>query len=72
MFGDAFNLIVTAWNGTIDKIWSIFDALGAWNYVLGVIFTMLIVRNVVYPLMKAGVASAGSSDRARYSREDEE
>lgn len=71
MFEDAFSLIVEAWNGMIDKIWLIFDSLGAWGYVIGVIFTMLIVRNVVYPLMKSSVASAGASDRARRSSEEE-
>lgn len=71
MFEDAFSLIVETWNGMIDKIWLIFDSLGAWGYIIGVIFTMLIVRNVVYPLMKSSVASAGASDRARRYEEEE-
>lgn len=72
LFEDAFSLIEQAWNGMIYHIWNIFDSIGAWGYVLGVIFTMLIVRNVVYPLMKAQVASVGASDRARRSKESEE
>lgn len=66
IFDQAFNVIKIAINGTLPKIWEIFDTIGAWKYVIAVIFSMLIIRNLLYPMMKEGVYSG--SDLVKRSR----
>lgn len=69
IFEQAWSLITYAWNGMTNYIFEFFDSIGVWGYILAVIFSMMVVRNILYPLMKEGVASGvGAADRARKRR----
>ena len=57
MLSQVFPLIKTAWNTMSAWLFNFMDTFG-WAYFAGSIFVMLIVRNVIYPMMKAGVGAA--------------
>lgn len=66
MFEQCFNLIKSAVDRTLPLIWSIFDTIGAWKYVIAVIFATLVIRNLLYPMLKEGVVNGMGSDSSRY------
>lgn len=67
LFESCFQLIVYAWDQMKVYIWSIYDTLGAWKYIMAMLFAMLVIRNVLYPFLKDAVA-VGGSDPADYER----
>ena len=61
MIGQAFSTVINA----ILNVFGIFDTLmvktGAWAYIFGIIVAMLVLRFIVYPFLKEGIASPEGS-----------
>lgn len=69
LFDQVWAMFTYAWDVMTSYIFDFFDTLGVWGVIVAVIFSMLVVRNILYPLMKEGVVSGvGMSDRASKNR----
>lgn len=52
-----FDLLDLAWRAVSNWVNILFSSTGMEIYIIGVIVAMLAIRNIMYPMMKAGVAS---------------
>lgn len=61
MVTEAMNVVLVALNGVFEITDRVFDAFGAWGYILGAFIIITICRLLLFPII-GGVISTGQSD----------
>jgi len=69
MLGECFDIVNNGIFGVLDLFSSFLDSLGAWSFIFAVIVAMSVIRFIVYPFLKGGVAG---SDSVRGRKNDRE
>lgn len=71
MMSNIMNLFTTMWNSLYSWFERIINAIGSYNYILGIIFAMFAVRFILYPFLKHGVASGSDTVKRKSSHPEE-
>lgn len=63
LFEQCFGIIKSAVNGVLPWVWRVYDTMGAWKYIVAALFSMFVIRFLLYPFMKEAVGMG--SDRVQ-------
>ena len=71
MMGEVFDIVNSGIIGVLDLFSSFLDSLGAWSYIFAVIVAMTVIRFIIYPFLKGGVAGSDSVRGKKNDRDSE-